>query len=157
MLDVVRFWLKKGSDGFRLDITDVIFEDEKFRDNPGSLRLFPSEKSPDFLFQSTKYTQHHPKTLQFMKKLRSLIDEYDNPSRFMVGEVYGPMYMKKQYCGDFVNDRLNLVFLFNSMGTPLKALRFKKLIQLYEKFLPDEHFLFDKRQIVIGYENTVVS
>ncbi len=137
MLDTVQFWLEKGADGFRLDITDVIFEDPEFRDNPGSLRLFPSEKSPDFLFQSTKYTQHHPDTLLFMKRLRRLIDEYKNPPRFMVGEVYGPMYMKKQYCGDGNAPGLNLVFLFDSMGTPLNAIRFKKLIQLYEKYFPE--------------------
>jgi oligo-1,6-glucosidase/alpha-glucosidase len=139
MLETVRFWLKKGVDGFRLDIIDALFEDAQFRDNPGSLRLFPSEKSPDFLFESKKYTQHHPDTLAFMKILRSVIDEFDNPSRFMVGEVNGPMYMVKQYCGDQENDGLNLVFLFKSLGIPLNAQKIKKLIQLYEKYFPNPH------------------
>ncbi len=137
MLNTVRFWLEKGVDGFRLDIIDALFEDAQFRDNPFSLRLFPSEKSPDYLFESKKYTQHHPDTLFFMKKLRSLIDEFQHPPRFMVGEVTGPMFMLRQYCGDELNDGLNLVFLFKSLGIPLNATKVKRLIRLYEKFFPD--------------------
>jgi len=137
MLDTVRFWLDKGIDGFRLDIIDALFEDAQFRDNPRSLHVVPSEKSSDFLFQSTKYTQHHPDTLKFMKQLRSVIDEYTDPPRFMVGEVTGPMNYLRKYCGDTRNDGLNLVFLFKSMGTPINAQKMKRLIQLYEKFFPD--------------------
>ena len=34
MFDIVRFWLGKGVDGFRLDIFNVIYKDAEFRDNP---------------------------------------------------------------------------------------------------------------------------
>ncbi|MBN2156670.1 MAG: alpha-glucosidase [Candidatus Lokiarchaeota archaeon] len=138
MLDIVRFWLEKGVDGFRLDIIDALFEDEKFRDNPCSFRLLPSEKSPDYLFQSKKYTQHHPDTLKFLKSLRSVIDEY-SPTRFMVGEVTGPMFMLRKYCGDETNDGLNLVFLFKSLGISLNTIKIRRLIQLYESFFSYPH------------------
>ncbi len=138
MLDTVRFWLNKGIDGFRLDLIDTLFEDAQFRDNPASWRLFPSEKSLDYLFQSTKYTQHHPDTLSFLKRLRTLIDEY-TPTRFIVGEVYGPLFLTRPYCGDKINDGLNLVFLFKSMGTPLNSKKIYKLIELYEEYFPEPH------------------
>ena len=34
MLDVLRFWLARGVDGFRVDAIHHLFEDEQFRDNP---------------------------------------------------------------------------------------------------------------------------
>lgn len=33
-LDVLRFWLKKGVDGFRLDVANSFLHDDKLRDNP---------------------------------------------------------------------------------------------------------------------------
>lgn len=34
MKNVLRFWVKKGAAGFRVDATDHILEDEQFRDEP---------------------------------------------------------------------------------------------------------------------------
>ncbi|HAF47630.1 MAG TPA: alpha-amylase, partial [Anaerolineaceae bacterium] len=34
MLDVFRFWLDKGVDGFRLDVFNAYFKDPEFKDNP---------------------------------------------------------------------------------------------------------------------------
>jgi alpha-glucosidase len=34
MLDVFRFWLEKGVDGFRLDVFSAYFKDAEFRDDP---------------------------------------------------------------------------------------------------------------------------
>jgi alpha-glucosidase len=34
MLDVLRFWLARGVDGFRVDAIHHLFEDEQLRDNP---------------------------------------------------------------------------------------------------------------------------
>ena len=34
MYDVMRFWLDRGVDGFRIDALEVLLKDEQFRDNP---------------------------------------------------------------------------------------------------------------------------
>ena len=34
MLNVVRFWLKRGADGFRVNVLWHLIKDEEFRDNP---------------------------------------------------------------------------------------------------------------------------
>ena len=34
MLEVLRFWLDRGVDGFRVDAIHHLFEDEQLRDNP---------------------------------------------------------------------------------------------------------------------------
>ena len=140
MLDTMRFWLDKGADGFRLDIINAVYEDEMFRNNPASWRLLPSEKSPAMLFKNPKYTLNHPDTLEFMKELRSVMDEYDDPPRFLVGEVSAPLYILKDYMGEQA-DGLHLTFQFQSLGLKLKAKKIKKIIKEYErnfsgKFLP---------------------
>ena len=44
MLDVVRIWLGKGVDGFRLDIFNYIYKGAEFQNKPFSFKLIPSEE-----------------------------------------------------------------------------------------------------------------
>ena len=37
MYDVLRFWLERGVDGFRVDVIWHLIKDEQFRDNPPNL------------------------------------------------------------------------------------------------------------------------
>jgi glycosidase len=135
MLDTLRFWLRKGADGYRLDIINSLFEDAEFRDSPFSLHLVPTEKHEERLFRNPKYLLNHPDTLDFTKKLRNTINEFGNPERFMVGEVTASLPVLRKYVGDN-QDGLNLVFMFQSLGTPMSAKKFEKLIQLYEQNFP---------------------
>ncbi|MHA1719603.1 MAG: alpha-glucosidase [Promethearchaeota archaeon] len=137
MMDMVRFWLQKGVDGFRLDILGAVYEDPEFRNNPLSWRLFPSDNSMDMLFKSTKYTVNHPDNFKFAKELRKVIDEFQNPPRFLIGEVSGSLNLLRKYCGNDSPDGLNLVFLFQSMGAKLKATIFRDLIKKFEKYFPE--------------------
>ncbi len=141
MLDTVRYWLKKGVDGFRLDIINALFEDAEFRNAPRVFKVFSEDM--DVLFKSSKMNYNHPDTLDFCKKLRATIDEF--PGKFIVGEVSASMQTLKKYLGetksDGVNaDGLNLVFLFKSLKTPFKASKIRDLITTYEKWFPDPYY-----------------
>ena len=140
MLDTVRFWLKKGVDGYRLDIFQALFVDAEFRDAPLCRHLFSEDL--DVLFRSSKRTLHHPDTIQFAKTLRAVIDEF--PGKFMVGEIMASYATLKKYLGDITADGtridgLNLVFLFKSTSAAMKANRFRKLIKEYEQWFPDPY------------------
>lgn len=37
MLDIFRYWLDKGVDGFRLDVFNAWYKEANLRDNPGCL------------------------------------------------------------------------------------------------------------------------
>ena len=47
MLDVLRFWMKRGVDGFRMDVIGLIIKDKDLRDNP------PNPKAPTQLCPPT--------------------------------------------------------------------------------------------------------
>lgn len=86
ILDVMKFWLDKGVDGFRLDVADSYFEDEL-----NSLCL------------------HQKETHEFLKKMRELFNRYEN--RAMVGEVWGLPSKINEYLGNG-NDELHMIFNF---------------------------------------------
>ena len=79
MLDVLRFWLDKGVDGFRLDLINFLYEDELLRENPRKLGWRP------YFWQHHIYDRSRPESLEAARDLRRLSDSY--PDRALMGEV----------------------------------------------------------------------
>jgi alpha-glucosidase len=80
MLDVARFWLGKGVDGFRVDAIYTLFED------------LPGTPEDQFI------CGHHPLTHAYLKTLRQVLEEY--PQRASLAEVWGPTGTTAAYFGD---------------------------------------------------------
>lgn len=137
MFNTLRFWLNKGVDGFRLDIINAVYEDADLRNNPFALKLLPSEEDSSGLFQKHIHTINHPDNFEFVKELRSVMEEYSDPERFLVGEIGASLEILKRYCGDAVNegktDGLHLTFQFQSLNAKLDAETFRTLISRYEQ------------------------
>ncbi len=89
MLDIARYWLDKGVDGFRLDVVNFYFHDQELRDNPprdeslGPATQF--EGDDPYSQQQHIYDKSRPENLEFLKRLRKLMDEYED--RFTIGEI----------------------------------------------------------------------
>lgn len=87
VVDVFRFWLERGVDGFRLDTVNMYFQDRQLRDNPPC----PPEKAlsdyDPYDFQIHLYDKSQPENLAFLEELRRLTDAY--PDKMMVGEIGG--------------------------------------------------------------------
>ncbi|HEY5106101.1 MAG TPA: alpha-amylase family glycosyl hydrolase [Caulobacteraceae bacterium] len=83
ILDVARFWLDRGVDGFRLDAVNFIFHDKELRDNPAASH----RRSPPMptSFQRHLHDRSRPQALAFLRRVRALTDSYER--RFTVGEV----------------------------------------------------------------------
>lgn len=135
MLNIVRFWLSHGVDGFRLDIFNVIYKDAEFRDNPFSLKLMPTEDNPSGFFQEAKYTLNQPESFEFAKELRSVCDEFGE--KMLLGEVSGNRQIIRKFLGDEINNGLGLVFDFEMLKFKFTADYFHKLIQNIEEHFPD--------------------
>ena len=134
MLDIVRFWLGKGVDGFRLDIFHYIFKDPQFRDNPFRFKFVPSEVDPSGYFQEAKYTVNLPESFAFAEEFRSVCDEFGQ--KLSVGEVRGTRDIIRRYLGGRDNDGLTLVFDFGMMEFKFEAEYFQELIQRMEAQYP---------------------
>nr|WP_259371910.1 alpha-glucosidase [Caldimonas mangrovi] len=86
---VVRFWLDRGVDGFRIDTANYYFHDAQLRSNPPATHV---ELRADGLPEGTAYAmQRHlhdksqPENLAFMEKLRAVVDRY--PGRCLLAEI----------------------------------------------------------------------
>ena len=110
MFDMVRHWLSKGVDGFRLDIFNCLGKNQSFPDNPFYPKYFPKPDDNDHCFWQNKlHNLNHPDSFKLAKELRTVIDEY--PGRFLIGEVSGNDEILKRFLGD-KQEGLNLVFQF---------------------------------------------
>ena len=115
VLDVARFWLERGVDGFRLDALNHAMHDPLLRDNPpapdtGRVRTRP------FDFQLKTYSQSHPGMVQFVEKLRALCDEYG--AIHTVAEIGGddPQRDRRDYTAG--TKRLNSAYGFDFLYSP---------------------------------------
>jgi oligo-1,6-glucosidase/alpha-glucosidase len=133
MLNVAKHWLQKGVDGFRLDIFNAIYEDESMKNNPFSFKIVPSESNPNGFFQKAKYNINHEKSFQFATELRQVIDSFQNPERYLIGEVFGDNETLKKFCNYNGIAGLNTVFLFKTLTEKLKAKPYRKMVAELEK------------------------
>jgi alpha-glucosidase len=83
MADVLRFWLRRGVDGFRIDAAAVLVEDDLLRDDPPNPDFGLRSPPPDRL--QRVYTDARPETLDYLAELRQAVDEF--PGSVLLGEV----------------------------------------------------------------------
>ena len=87
LLDVARFWLDRGVDGFRVDAINFAMHDPQLRDNPPAPISNGAARTRPFDYQLHIYNQSHPDIPLFLARLRALTDSYGD--RFTVAEVGG--------------------------------------------------------------------
>jgi glycosidase len=134
---IMKFWLDKNVDGFRLDIFNFIFEDPSFSDNPFSLYGLMNMGEGKWGFEYHKYNFHQPEVIVFAKEMRALLESYPD-GRFMIGEVFGSHRHMRELLGLENLDGLNLVFLFDFLyNFEFSADYFRAKAKEYEEFYPD--------------------
>ena len=78
MYEVLRFWLRRGVDGFRVDVLSDLIKDELFRDNPANPAFVPGE---DPLLQLLPlYNADRPEMQDIVIELRRVIDAFSDPA-----------------------------------------------------------------------------
>ncbi len=115
LLDVARFWLNRGVDGFRIDALNFAMHDPLLRDNPPAL---PSERprSRPFDFQQQLHNQSHPGIPRFVERIRALTDEYC--AIFTVAEVGGKDAEREMKLFTHGEERLNSAYGFDFLYAP---------------------------------------
>jgi alpha-glucosidase len=131
MLQVLRFWLDRGVDGFRVDVMHHLVKDEEFRDNPPNPNWQPGMSPYRELL--TTYTADLPEVQEIVAQLRSVIEEYDD--RMLVGEIYLPVERLMAYYGAS-GKGAHLPFNFQLIRLPWSAREITSAVERYEALLP---------------------
>ena len=119
MQDVVRFWLGRGVDGFRLDAIDRLVKDEQLRDDPPASRPFPLPQDPEAARLEMRYSGNRPEAIEALQALREAAGD-----ALLVGELYRPV-------GEYAPwlEVLDLVFAFEFFFSPWDAERLQAAIK----------------------------
>ena len=131
MHDVMRFWLRKGVDGFRVDVIWHLIKDDQFRDNPVNpayaAGMPPSQRVLPL------YTADLPAVQEVIAGLRRVTDEF--PERLLIGEIYLPFERLAAYYGRDLAG-VHLPFNFVLLHAHWDAGTIAALIDAYEAALP---------------------
>jgi len=132
MLDVLRFWLERGVDGFRVDVMWELIKDEGLRDNPPNPRYQEGRGRP-YLQLLPLYSGDQPGIHEIIRKMRGVLDEFGE--RVLIGELYLPFDRLMKYYGED-GPECHLPFNFTLVTMRWDARRIAAAVDDYEGALP---------------------
>jgi alpha-glucosidase len=140
MFDVVRFWLERGVDGFRIDVAHYIMKDPEFRDNPYRTDIDIEEyRKKDHLYvaQIHLHDKGHPDVHTVYREFRQLLDAYSvERPRYSVGEIHIDDWNAwASYYGANL-DELHMPFNFNLMRAPWSPRSLRHVVDGLEAAIP---------------------
>ena len=110
LIDVARFWLDRGVDGFRLDAINFAMHNRALTDNPPWLPEGRKITRP-FDLQHHVHNQSQPEIVDFIQRIRSVTDEYGGI--FTVAEVGGPDPVAEMKAFTHGDTRLSSAYSFD--------------------------------------------
>jgi alpha-glucosidase len=133
MHDVLRFWLDRGIDGFRVDVIWLLIKDEELRDNPP----VPDATGDAFAYEELvpSYTADRPEVHELIAGMRAVLDDYGE--RVLIGEIYLPVERLVAYYGELPGrPGAHLPFNFQLIELPWRADVIAEAVMGYEDALP---------------------
>jgi alpha-glucosidase len=112
MHDVLRFWLERGADGYRIDAIDRLLKDPQLRDDPPASEPFGLPLAEHEARLALSHSRNAPDTGDALRHIR----EACGPDAFLVGEVYLPAARWQPY-----SESLDAVFAFELLHAPWDA------------------------------------
>ncbi len=131
MLDVLRFWLDRGVDGFRVDVISLLAKDPELRDEAPN----PAFRDGDFLWHRNLHTgtQDLPAVHDIIRAFRGLLDGYGDT--VLIGEL-DPIPNLMRYYGAAL-DECHLPFNFGLVnGLPWTARDVRAAVEAYDRAIP---------------------
>lgn len=137
MLDVLRFWLERGVDGFRFDTVNYYFHDRKLRPNPPAERDDPRPTVNPYDMQDPIRSKNQPENIAFLKRIRTLMNHFE--ARTTVGEVGETGNRAMAVMGEYTRGekRLHMAYSFEMLGPAFSARHFRKGVEKFFKAASD--------------------
>ena len=132
MMDVLRFWLDRGVDGFRIDVLWHIVKAEGLPDNPPNPDWTPARTERDRVLQ--RHSTDQPEAHEIAADMRALADSYGG--RVLIGEIFLPNDRHARWFGTADRPEVHLPFNFQLIENDWSAEGLVRLIADYESSLP---------------------
>lgn len=110
---VMRFWLERGVDGFRVDAVERLIKDPELRDDPPAREPHPLPMPPELARLEHRHSRAAGDPAPVLEPLREAADE-----ALLVGEVYLPTERIAPYL-----EHLDLAFAFELLHSAWRAPR----------------------------------
>ena len=125
--DVMRFWLDRGVDGFRVDMVGFLGKDPEFRDEPD-----PADPAAHNYLVDSRRHLNRPETLEYLRELRKVVDAY--PDRVLIGEMlyHAPVDLLASYVAEA---GIDLPTNFSLITLPLEPERIAEHVDAYDAAL----------------------
>lgn len=144
MKDTLRFWLKKGVSGFRVDTIMTLFEvapgpDGNYPDEPQSGDCLDDPQAPCYL--NHIYTKDQNETYDMAYQWRAVLDEFGGDQRIMMTEAYSSLENIQRYYGDGLRNGSQIPFNFHLLTQCNKysnAYVYKRLIDEWLNNMPKD-------------------
>jgi len=135
MLDVLRFWLARGVDGFRLDTVNYYLHDPALRDNPSAPGGLPQKNTYDM--QDHVYDKTRPENLALLAQFRALTDEF--PGACLLGEVGEVAGRALPIMAEYTRgaNRLHMAYSFDLLGDDYSPSHFRAVIEGFLTAAPE--------------------
>ena len=131
-LDNMRFWLERGVDGFRVDACIFHFHDQLLRNNPPAQvqNTVSVPASNPYGLQAHIYDNTRPENLEFFRKMRLLLNEYDAIS---IGEIGSDdaLSVMAEYTDH--GDRLHMAYSFNLLTSEKSVAHIRAQVEGFEQ------------------------
>jgi oligo-1,6-glucosidase/alpha-glucosidase len=132
MMEVLRFWLDRGVDGFRIDVLWHIIKAEGLPDNPPNPEWTEAQTERDRLFQH--YSTDQPEAHAIAADMRALADSYGG--RLLIGEIFLSNDRHALWYGTSACPQVHLPFNFQLIESSWHAETLAAKIAAYERSLP---------------------
>jgi alpha-glucosidase len=132
MADVLRFWLRRGIDGFRIDAAAVLAEDQLLRDDPPNSDVDECTPPPERL--KRVYTDARPEVLDWLAELRAVVDEFFD--RVLLAEVDTAPERLPQFYGEANRPIVHLPLNYQILDTPWNAHNLAVMAEEYLRAVP---------------------
>ncbi|HEY7075912.1 MAG TPA: alpha-amylase family glycosyl hydrolase [Solirubrobacteraceae bacterium] len=125
MLAVLRFWIARGADGFRLDALRQVGKDAEWRDNPPNPDWREGDDDYDKLIP--EFSADGPLAHEVSRLLREAAGD-----KLLIGELYLPIERLVRYYASGIDLPAN----FHLLTTPWRPEAIAALVERYEAALP---------------------